>query len=1156
MKSHLVQFFLLAAILAGLSFPVFAEEATVIPILDTTVSEAAPERNYANSNLLVGRTGGQEMESFLRFDLSDIPVNAEITAAELRLSSPDFGTGATLRVSRPDSGWGEVDLSWSNKPDGTPLDDIRLMVDDPNNASLSLSAPILSYLQDVVGSVSPNRGLSLSFPTAGIDQLLQIQARESDHAPELVITFAPGPGLPDFRVNLAPLDDRLRAELFPAPDGATTPFELVWNTKPGVRYRLSQSSDLEDWSIVPGYPVEADALGAMHEVPLEADGRFFQVEALDEQPPEIVSRFPDDGDFGIKRFYPAEELGVRLSDVSGIDPAGVSLDLEGLGTFVLSDSELTLEDGLLTLDLGGDTALGGYGATVAASLTVADPLGNSVTHDWSFTLEREVILADGLFTFGSPDAQRAGQRVPAIPTRMLAERLGAGGPIRANDHEWTLDAVTADSVVIAYSGETAPVFAIDQYLTNLTPATVDEVFYRKVTSIADDTVAKRLTLGTVDVPSWEVIQDASLALSPDDLAYEVDGDGRIIRAYALKSFSASKTFTLQPLQVNWADKSVFGLYDLGGGQSGFAVGLPIPDDPPAGDDWQAKVNLKQALLRLSPEFSVAVDLSLFQGLKKLRSETEVGVDLVLEPELEFISPGIDYTWAAENSGTNEPLIKYDIIIPLGTTPLWITVSPRLRMEASLTAGLTGKVSAGLSGGYSRRVIVDYEKDRTPSLEIENVTGDSDFDLIEPEIFIGGTIGGEVKVKPELDVKLNSLAGFYVNLDPTLGQEMNLGFTNGSLISADTRSYFEVNLNAGLSVFGVDQGLLPSFEPWELFTWEKRWAFPETTAEDPLAILVQPQGRTVEPGANVTLEVQANHSDGVSYVWRQDGRRLYNNLPTLRLDNVTSGATGDYQVTLSRAGSEPVTSEVATVTVGGGGSGDPNMVTVQGGTLAMSMGTRTVDTFQIGKYEVTWGEWTAVRAEAAARGYDIANIGAGCADDHPVHSLNWYDVVKWCNLRSEIEGLTPVYTINGATYKSGQSIPTQNLTANGYRLPGEAEWEFAARGGNQTNGYTYSGSNTIDDVAWYRDNSSGAACPLSSGRGTWPVGQKNANELGLHDMSGNVWEWCWDASGPLRRRRGGSWNADADSCAVSVRAYYLPALRYYRSGFRLARSSGN
>ena len=133
---------------------------------------------------------------------------------------------------------------------------------------------------------------------------------------------------------------------------------------------------------------------------------------------------------------------------------------------------------------------------------------------------------------------------------------------------------------------------------------------------------------------------------------------------------------------------------------------------------------------------------------------------------------------------------------------------------------------------------------------------------------------------------------------------------------------------------------------------------------------------------------------------------------------------------------------------------------------------------------------------------------------------------------------------------------QKLTVNGYRLPLEVEWEFAARGGNQTNGYAYAGSNDLNEAGWYRDNSGGAACDLFGGRGTWPVGQKAANELGLYDMSGNVWEWCLDELVSNRLFRGGSWNDLAGSCAVSSRGFSFPAVRWYAIGFRLARSSGN
>ena len=233
---------------------------------------------------------------------------------------------------------------------------------------------------------------------------------------------------------------------------------------------------------------------------------------------------------------------------------------------------------------------------------------------------------------------------------------------------------------------------------------------------------------------------------------------------------------------------------------------------------------------------------------------------------------------------------------------------------------------------------------------------------------------------------------------------------------------------------------------------------------------------------------------------------------------------------------------------------PNMVTVQGGTLPASsgLGNQTVETFQIGKYETTWDEWQSVRTYAIANGYDLTGVGAGTASTHPVQMVSWYDVVKWSNAKSQMEGMTPVYTVNGTTYKTGQSVPNVNSTANGYRLPSEKEWEWAARGGISSQGYTYSGSNDLNAVAWYGYNLAG---------GARPVGTKAANELGIYDMSGNAWEWCWDllwTNASYRRLRGGSWydGVDANASVSNHVANNLPDWRGADAGFRLARSLGN
>ncbi len=101
-------------------------------------------------------------------------------------------------------------------------------------------------------------------------------------------------------------------------------------------------------------------------------------------------------------------------------------------------------------------------------------------------------------------------------------------------------------------------------------------------------------------------------------------------------------------------------------------------------------------------------------------------------------------------------------------------------------------------------------------------------------------------------------------------------------------------------------------------------------------------------------------------------------------------------------------------------GFSEMVLLEGGMLTTdnALDSTVVDTFYIGRYEVTWGEWQAVRAWAAAKGYDMDSVGEGCADSHPVHSVTWYDVLKWCNAKSEIMGLAPVYRVEGVIYRVG------------------------------------------------------------------------------------------------------------------------------------------
>ena len=255
-----------------------------------------------------------------------------------------------------------------------------------------------------------------------------------------------------------------------------------------------------------------------------------------------------------------------------------------------------------------------------------------------------------------------------------------------------------------------------------------------------------------------------------------------------------------------------------------------------------------------------------------------------------------------------------------------------------------------------------------------------------------------------------------------------------------------------------------------------------------------------------------------------------------------------------------------------------MIFVPGGTFTMGdtrgqgysdelpTHTVTLNSFYIGKYEVTQAEYSQYMPSPNW----TSSYGLG--DNYPAYRVSWYAILKYCNLRSMAEGLTPCYSISGSTNPAdwGEVPTTSNSTwnavicnwnASGYRLPTEAEWEYAARGATNNPDYLYSGSDDINAVAWYTNN---------SGSSTHPVGTKAPNGIGTYDMSGNVWEWCWDwysssyyssspqdnptgpASGSSRVQRGGSWFSNAYYCTVSCRDYFNATYADNALGFRICR----
>jgi formylglycine-generating enzyme len=286
---------------------------------------------------------------------------------------------------------------------------------------------------------------------------------------------------------------------------------------------------------------------------------------------------------------------------------------------------------------------------------------------------------------------------------------------------------------------------------------------------------------------------------------------------------------------------------------------------------------------------------------------------------------------------------------------------------------------------------------------------------------------------------------------------------------------------------------------------------------------------------------------------------------------------------------------------------PGMVTIDGGPFTMGDaldGTLdaishqvTVSPFRIDKFEVTYGLWRSVYEYATAHGYAFDHPGKGKGTNHPVQLVSWYDAVKWCNARSEMDGFTPCYytdTAQTLVYRTGR-VDVANTkvkwNAAGYRLPTEAEWEKAARGGSSGHRFPWADTefikgtlaNYLGDNAAIRpkyDQGPVGYNPLYTSGGmpyTSPAGSFPANGYGLCDVAGNVEEWVWDwynnryynattgsidPRGPVtspsssRVLRGGKWTSGGSLCRCMKRDYQRPTIYNSAAGFRCAQSIPN
>jgi formylglycine-generating enzyme len=256
---------------------------------------------------------------------------------------------------------------------------------------------------------------------------------------------------------------------------------------------------------------------------------------------------------------------------------------------------------------------------------------------------------------------------------------------------------------------------------------------------------------------------------------------------------------------------------------------------------------------------------------------------------------------------------------------------------------------------------------------------------------------------------------------------------------------------------------------------------------------------------------------------------------------------------------------------------------EGAQYELPVHTVYVSAFYMDKFEVTFALWNQIVAWSETNGYGYDDPGAGKATNHPVQMVSWYDVIKWCNARSEMEGLTASYYADSnltQVYRTGDLAPYVNWYA-GYRLPTEAEWEKADRGGGSGYRFPWTNTDTIShsQANYYSGDTNDYPYDVSPTSGynpafvdgvmpyTSPVGYFAPNGYGLYDTAGNVWEWCWDwagnysgdmqtdprgpATGTTRVGRGGNWNYYAVDCRDSYRYGNPPTDTASNIGFRAA-----
>ena len=942
-----------------------------------------------------------------------------------------------------------------------------------------------------------------------------------------------------------------------AANPANPDFRFLWRTDPGVRYHLQTSENLSTWTDVPGYPKRATGPVEYHDLtPIPGGKQFIKAILLDEQAPVLVETHPQDGAIGVPCF---EDFEIQIQDATGINPASISLKVGGQSAMTLASTPgLTFADGVLRYD-AVDTAHGAAGEVITVVLSVADTEGNATTLSWSLTLQEQAVeRVAGIYVFGSAAAQRDGQRLSARQRAMAQSIIG---PVRlptSGGAEYELNSITPTTVVISYAGEVCPV--LGTYIANFSPTRREEVFYRRVLSRVDDIASKTLTLQTEDVPLPDIV-DGTVSVSSVSRIYNVDEAGNIQPALEL---TAGLTFPTIGLP---ASGFVGKTYELRN------------DD----DFTVAKVTPKELKFQSTPSIQAGIRTS-FGKLQEMNATIKARHELAAVFDVEVLLAAYKVTRRPIWDLDPEPH-KFMYLGQLGPMPVFVDLvfDSHLNFTTEASASLTAEF--GFRRTFDQGVTLSYKDGGAVSLDPFSTPINTE--TIPFKLDLTGSLESGFRAEASLEFLVYGLAGVGVSLE---------GWATVKFVKSTDGQPLEATYGVGVDLVAKPVGVVfellgESLRPsvtLPLWSWERNLLDDATR----LAVAITPDTGMDTWTMERVLSGTAGSDIGQTYFTYNGNPIPGTNGPTCSLPpSAYAGTFGAAAVSLSGTGqtivSPPVTPP-APPTPTGFSFISPGWFEMGQTGIAEPVHSVYVSGFYMARYETTKELWDEVRAWGIAngRGYDLAVGNGGYASkgvSHPVHSITWYDMVKWCNARSEKENLTPCYTVGGLTYKTGQDPAVVcNFAANGYRLPTEAEWEKAARGGLSGKLFPWGETITHDQANYYSSSSYGY--DTSTTRGYHPVWSGNNNGVypysspvgsfapepnyGLYDMAGNMWEWCWDwygsytatsqndpqgaPSGSYRVFRGGGWYDYASYARCAGRYGYDPTFAYYFFGFRLAR----